>query len=384
MRILLISYYFLPGFEGSTSLVTIIADLLAKSGNQVWVITRKFEGVNYQTHPNIKLVFVSSTLPFEDRMKTGFFETIKFTLAGIRAGLKIIKKEKIDLIHSNAIAALVGSWLSYLSSKPHIMLMHDLYSVDPNFWQEWKKQEGNSGFNAFLGKLLEKIYVHSRFVAIHTVSEASRDDLVKFGVKKPIYVIHNAIPVKEAETTKINQYQFVYVGRLVFYKNIQVVINAVILLKEKFPKINLIIIGKGPYRNKLEKLMKQNNLQENITFKGHVSDDEKNKLISSSQALVFPSLFEGFGLVILEAFMQKKPVLVSDVRPLSDIVEHEKTGLVIPAHDEKEWAKAIERILDEQENASKMGITGRIVLEEKYTLEKMNDSILKMYAEIKN
>jgi len=268
MKILLISYYFLPGFEGSTSLVTIIADLLAKSGNQVWVITRKFEGVNYQTHPNIKLVFVSSTLPFEDRMKTGFFETIKFTLAGIRAGLKIIKKEKIDLIHSNAIAALTGSWLSYLSSKPHIMLMHDLYSVDPNFWKEWKKQEGNSGFNAFLGKLLEKIYVHSRFVAIHTVSEASRDDLVKFGVKKPIYVIHNAIPVKEAETTKINQYQFVYVGRLVFYKNIQVVINAVILLKEKFPKINLIIIGKGPYRNKLEKLMKQNNLQENITFKG--------------------------------------------------------------------------------------------------------------------
>ena len=383
MNILLLSYHFLPGFEGSTSLITIIADLLAKSGHKVWVITHKFEGIEYKTHPNIKIVFVSSELFFGEN-KTSLLKTIRFTLAAIRAGLKIIKKEKIDIIHSNAIAAPAGGWLSYLSSKKHIMLIHDLYSVDPNFWKEWKKQEGNSSFNVLLGKLLEKVYVNSRFAAIHTVSEASKDDLVKFGVKKPIFVIHNAIPIKEAETTKINQYQFVCVGRLVFYKNIQVVINAVILLKEKFPKINLIIIGKGPYRNKLEKLMKQNNLQENITFKGHVSNNEKNKLISSSQALVFPSLFEGFGLVILEAFMQKKPVLVSNVRPLSDIVEHEKTGLVIPAHDEKEWAKAIERILDEQENASKMGITGRIVLEEKYTLEKMNDSILKMYAEIKN
>jgi len=382
MKILLISYYFLPGFEGSTSLVTIIADLLAKSGNQVWVITRKFEGVNYQTHPNIKLVFVSSTLPFEDRMKTSFGETIKFTLAGIRAGLKIIKKEKIDLIHSNAIAALVGSWLSYLSSKPHIMLMHDLYSVDPNFWQEWKKQEGNSGFNAFLGKLLEKIYVHSRFAAIHTVSEASRDDLIKFGVKKPIFVIHNAIPIKDALNVKIIPYQFVYVGRLVFYKNIQVVINAVILLKEKFPKINLIIIGKGPYRNKLEKLMKQNNLQENITFKGHVSDDEKNKLISSSQALVFPSLFEGFGLVILEAFMQKKPVLVSNVRPLSDIVEHEKTGLIVSANDEKAWATAIESVIGEPVKASRMGQEGRMVLEQDYTLNKMEKLVLNMYQDV--
>src|SRR3972149_3433106 len=381
MNVLLLSYNFLPGFEGSTSLITIIADLLAKNGHKVWVITHKFQGLEYKTHPNIKIVFVSSELPFGEN-KTSLTETIRFTLAAIRVGLKIIKKEKIDIIHSNAIAALAGAWISYFSSKKHIMLLHDVYSVDPNFWKEWKKQKGNSGLNALLGRLLEKIYVNSRYAAIHTVSEASRDDLIKFGIKKPIYVIHNAIPIKEAEAVKTNPYQFVYVGRLVFYKNIQVVIRALKLVKEKFPKINLIIIGKGPYRNDLEKLVEQYSLQNNVTFKGHVSEEEKNHIIASSHALVFPSLFEGFGLVILEAFMQKNPVLVSDIRPLSDIVVHQKTGLVLPINDEKAWAEAIEHILENLQEAQKMGENGRKVLEERYVHEKMNRKILEMNDEV--
>jgi len=381
MNILLISYHFLPGFEGSTSLVTIIADLLAKNGHKVWVITHKFKGIEYKTHPNIKIVFGSSELPFGEN-KTSLTKTIRFTLAAIRAGLKIIKKEKIDIIHSNAIAGPAGAWLSYLSSKKHIMLIHDVYSVEPNFWKEWKKQEGNSSFNALLGKLLEKVYVHSRYAAIHTVSEASREDLIKVGVKKPIYVIHNAIPIKDAKIIQTNPYQFVYVGRLVFYKNLQVVIKALKLLKEKFSEINLIIIGKGPYRIHLEKLVEQYNLQKNVTFMGHVSDEEKNQIIASSQALVFPSLFEGFGLVILEAFMQKKPVLVSDIRPLSDIVEHKKTGLVISPYDENAWATAMEAIIKDSLTAARIGSEGRKEIDEKYSLKHMEEKLEKMYKEI--
>src|SRR3990170_7684663 len=381
MNILLISYHFLPGFEGSTSLVTIIADLLANNGHNVWVITHKFEGIEYNTHPNIKIVFVSSELSFGEN-KTSLSRTIRFTLAAIQAGLKIIKKEKIDIIHSNAIAGPAGAWLSYLTSKKHIMLLHDVYSADPNFWKEWKKQEGNSSFGVLLGKLLEKVYVHSRYAAIHTVSEASKDDLIKVGVKKPIFVIHNAIPIKDAKIIQTNPYQFVYVGRLVFYKNLQVVIKALRLLKEKFPKINLIIIGKGPYRPHIEELVEKYDLRKNVTFKGHVSEEEKNHIIASSQALVFPSLFEGFGLVILEAFMQKKPALVSDVRPLSDIVENQKTGLIISQEDEREWAKAIEFILKNPNNVSKMGENSRKTLEERYSYESMKDKIIQTYSKL--
>src|SRR3990172_7111403 len=381
MNILLISHYFLPGFEGSTSLVTIIADLLAKNGHNVWVITHRFKGVEYKTHPNIKIVFVSSELSFGEN-KTSLTKTIRFTLAAIQAGLKIIKKEKIDIIHSNAIAGPAGAWLSYLTSKKHIMLLHDVYSADPNFWKEWKKQEGNSSFGVLLGKLLEKVYVHSRYAAIHTVSEASKDDLIKVGVKKPIFVIENAIQIKESENLEKNPLQFVYVGRLVFYKNIQVVLKAINIVKKSFPKVSFILVGRGTYRNNLEEIVRNLELEDNVEFKGHVSEDEKIKLLATSQAVIFPSLFEGFGLVILESFMQKKPVLVSNVRPMTDIVEDKKTGLVLPINDEKAWAEAIEHILENLQEAQKMGENGRKVLEERYVHEKMNRKILEMYDEV--
>jgi glycosyltransferase involved in cell wall biosynthesis len=381
MNILLISYNFLPGFEGSTSLVTIIAELLVKNGHKVWVITHRFKGVEYKTQPNIKIVFVSSELSFGEN-KTSLTKTIRFTLAAIRAGLEIIKKEKIDIIHSNAIAGPAGAWLSYLTGTKHIMLLHDVYSADPNFWKEWKKQKGNSSFNALLGKLLEKVYVHSRYAAIHTVSEASRDDLIKVGVKKPIYVIENAIQIKEPENVEKKPFQFVYVGRLVFYKNIQTAIKAIGIVKKSFPDVKLIIIGNGQYRKNLEELVAKLGLQNNVTFMGNVSEDKKNKLLAESQALVFPSLFEGFGLVILEAFMQKKPVLVSDVRPLSDIVEHKKTGSVILPYDENAWATAMESIIKDPSTAVKMGSLGRKEIEEKYTLKLMEEKLKKMYKEI--
>jgi len=383
MNILLISYNFLPGFEGSTSLFTIIGDILAKNGHKVWVITRKFKDIKYKTHPNIHLIFVSSEIPLGQN-KTSLMQTTQFTKAAKKKGIEIVKNENIDIIHSNAIAGFAGSAISSTTLKPHILLIHDLYSTDPNFWKEWQKQKGNSRFKAWLGKKYEKKLINSNYSAVHTVSEASKDDLIKFGVKKPIYVIDNGIKIKDSLDVERSPMQFVYVGRLVFYKNIQTAIKAIAIVKESHPKVSLIIVGRGPYRKNLEELVSKLGLKDNVVFRGNVDEDEKENLLASSQALVFPSLFEGFGLVILEAFMQKTPALVSDVRPLSDIVEHEKTGLVIPAKDENEWAKAIENIIQDASSASKMGETGRMELETKYTLEKIQQELENMYKEILN
>ncbi len=381
MNVLLISYNFLPGFEGSTSLFTTIADMLAKNGHKVWVISHKFKDVQYKTHPNIHLDFVSSELLFGQN-KTSLMQTIRFTKAAKKKGIEIVKKENIDIIHSNAIAGLAGSAISSTTLKPHILLIHDLYSTDPNFWKEWQKQEGNSRFKAWLGKKYEKKLINSHYSAIHTVSEASKDDLIKFGVKKPIYVIDNAIKIKDSLDVERNPMQFVYVGRLVFYKNIQTAIKAIAIVKESHPKVSLIIVGRGPYRKNLEELVSKLGLKDNVIFRGRVDEDEKENLLASSQALIFPSWFEGFGLVILEAFMQKTPVLVSDVRPLSDIVENGKTGFIISKKDENAWAHIMHNIIDKPFEISHMGEACRQIFEEKYTLKTMQKKLEKLYEEI--
>jgi len=380
MNVLLLTQFFSTTKGGGEYIFSLMARLLADSGNNVWVITNRIKGEEYASHKNVRIIFVPPLLEYKGGHPPGFKDNITYSLCAFTKAISIIKSDKIDIIQSNNFApALAGSMVSILTSMPHITVIHDVFSLYKDFWKHWGSQENVSRLNVLLAPLFEKIIFRLKCVAIHTVSETSKEDLVKFGAKKPIYVIHNAIENYEPQISESAPFQFVYIGRLVFYKNLEVVIKSIKIVKQSYPKITLIIVGGGPHKKMLEKLVTDLNLQDNIIFKGHVSDAEKKRLLSSSQALVFPSLCEGFGLVILEAFSCKKPVLVADVRPSSDIVEDKTTGFVISAHDESEWAKALDQIIKEPEKANEMGHAGRKILEKKYDPQTMLDRLLKMY-----
>jgi len=384
MNILLLSYFFSAGLEGTAIVFINIAELLAKNGHKVWVVTNKFEEINYPKHDNLKIVFISSPRKFQEKPRTTIKDTIQYIFSTVKTGLAITKNEKIDIIHSNGgIAGLAGSIISTLSSKSHILTIHNVYPKD--FWEEWSKQPENSKFKAFLVKIQEKIVIKSRYIIIHTVSELVKENLVKLGVKKPIVVIPNAIRNTELYNVSTKPLQFVLISRLVFYKNVQIILKALKIVKKKFPQVSLTIIGDGPYRETLEELVDNLELRNNVSFKGRIIDEvEKNKLIVSSQALLHPSYYESFGLVILEAFSQKKPAIVSDIKPLSEIVEHKKTGLIVAPDNEKEWAKTIEYALSHPEEIAIMGERGIKVLEEQYNLEIYWDRISKMYEDVFN
>ena len=382
MNILLLTNFFSPEKGGGEYLFVLMAKLLAKNGHRVWVITNKLQHSDYPIHENIKIIFVSNPRRFEGGMPVNLTDKIRYSFSALKEGLRLIKKEKIDIIHSNPFApTLSGSMISFLTSTPHIIVVHDVFSRQKDFWKEWSKQKGISSLDRFLGPFFEKIIIKLKHASIHTVSEATKQDLIEFGAKKSIYVIPNAIPIKPVEDVKTIPFQFVYLGNLLFYKNLDVVIKSIKIVKKTHPKITLTIIGDGPYRTNLEKLVTQLDLKENIIFKGHVTDLNKMKLLSSCQGLVFPSTCEGFGIVILEAFFQKKPVIVSDVKPLSDIVENKKTGLVIDPHNKEQWAEALEKILIDPHFGKQMGENGRKILEKKYNLEILWQNIFKMYTD---
>jgi len=382
MNILLLSYFFSVGLEGTAIVFINIAELLAKNGHKVWVVTNKFEGVEYPKHENLKIVFNSSPQKYQKKRSTTINDTIRYILSTVKTGFSIVRNEKIDIIHSNGgIAGLAGSIISKITSKNHILTIHNVYPQD--FWEEWSKQPGNSKFKAFLGKIQQKIVIKSRYTVIHTVSELVKENIEKLGIKKQIIVIPNAIKFSEPCKMTTNLQQFVLISRLVFYKNAQVVINSLKYVKEKFPQVSLIVIGDGPYRKTLEELVDKMDLRGNVIFKGTVIDEvEKNKIIASSQAVIFPSYYESFGLVILEAFAQRIPVLVSNQRPFSEIVEDKKTGLLVSTHNENEWAKALEYVIKNPKNSSEMGEAGRKSLEEQYNLGLMGKRVIKMYNEV--
>jgi len=384
VNILLLSQFFSSTKGGGEYLFCLIAKVLAENHHKVWVITNRISNEQYMEHENIKLIFVKPTLEYKGGLPPAFSDNLRYVINAIKEGLKIIKKEKIDLIHSNNYSpVLAGSILSSFTSKPHVTTVHDVVSLcGKDYWKLWGKQNKVSKINVFVGPLFEKLMIKFRYKCIHTVSEATRDDLLLFGAKKPIYVIPNSIDIHHIPTLEVNPFQFIYVGRLVFYKNLEIVIKAINIVSKVEPKVKLIIVGGGPYKKILEELTKKMRLQSNIEFRGYVSTQEKERLIASSCALVFPSLCEGFGISILEAFAQEKPVLVSDIRPMTDIVTHEKTGFLINPHDEHLWSQFILKIIKNQKQSSIMGKNGSQLLTTTYNQNSLYQKILKMYSDV--
>jgi glycosyltransferase involved in cell wall biosynthesis len=385
MNILLLSQFFSTTRGGGEYVFSIIAKKLAENNHRVWVITNKISNETYANHKNINLVFVPPILEYKGGLPPGFLDNIRYTINAVRSGIKIIKNEQIDIIHSNNFApALAGSILSYLTSKVHITAIHDVFSLcGRNYWEKWGNQDNISKLNVALAPFFEKLMIKLKHDCIHTVSDATRDDLIKFGANRPIYVIHNSVEQIQKQNSEINRMQFVYVGRLVFYKNLEVVIKALQNIKEVIPKTKLIIVGSGPHKESLEKLVKNLKLESQVEFKGYVSVEEKTKLISTSNALVFPSLCEGFGLVILEAFVQERPVLVSNIRPMSDIVKDSENGYTLDPYDEKVWTDHLLKLIQEPNLADKMGQKGNQLLTT-YNQDLMYQKVIQMYQDCKN
>ncbi len=384
MNILVLSQFFSTTRGGGEYVFSLIARNLAKENNKVFVITNKIAGENYQEYHNINVTFVPPTLQYKGGLPPGFSDNIRYTINAIRHGLKIIESKDIDIIHSNNFApALAGSILSSLTSRPHITTVHDVFSLcGKNYWKEWGRQSDVSRMNVWLAPFFEKLMIKLRYECVHTVSEATKEDLVKFGAKKPIHVIHNAVESTSINNATPNPLQFVYVGRLVFYKNLEVAIKAVNISRKIEPRIRLVIIGSGPHRETLEEMVRKLGLERNIEFKGYVTAEEKSRTIAESAALIFPSLCEGFGLVILEAYEQKRLVLVSDIKPMSDIVSNGVTGCVLNPHDENAWAQTLLDIIKNPDKTRVTGQNGYKRLATQYSQESMFQKILKMYESV--
>ena len=133
---------------------------------------------------------------------------------------------------------------------------------------------------------------------------------------------------------------------------------------------------------KWKKLVSELGLDQNIEFTGHISHEKKIELLSKSSALLLPSLIEGFGLVLLEAFAMRKPVLVANARSYHEIVDEGVDGFMLPAHDIDAWSEKIIYLLRNKTVSQKMGSQGRIKAEQKFNMHNVAEQTESLYFEL--
>ena len=119
-----------------------------------------------------------------------------------------------------------------------------------------------------------------------------------------------------------------FLGRLVHEKGVQVLLDAVPLILERHPPTRFVIAGEGPARPDLEAQARRLGIADRVTFYGYANDGERDRLLRAAQVAVFPSLYEPFGIVALEAMAAGTPVVATATGGFQEIVRHGDNGLL--------------------------------------------------------
>jgi glycosyltransferase involved in cell wall biosynthesis len=404
MNILFFTQLFYPSlYGGGEYLFFLIAKELVKRGHSVHVIAQRLTGTSeFEQVEGINIHRVGSQITYSGTLPPTIVTNLRYLTSAVKKGRSIIKENrrngtrKIDIIHSNTyVPALSGYLCSKLCGLPHIITFHDVYQAsDKKFWKKnWRAtQHTNVPFyTSSLSRIVERIVLRLNPALFHTVSEMSKEDLLNFGVKPDkIMVIPNGIDSSSYQQfstgalTDISSVEqnAVFVGRLVFYKNIQTVIRAFRKVIAVMPNAKLIIIGDGLFKEEL--LKEASPIKENVIFTQRISHEDKLKRIEESSFMVFPSLIEGFGIAIIEAFACKKPVLASDIRPMSDIVKDDYSGFLISPFDEEEWANKMIYLFSNTKQQKRMGENAYHEFQRKYEINAIIKEYQKLYERVVN
>ena len=225
----------------------------------------------------------------------------------------------IDEIHG--LPFLTPFW----ALKPKkIVFIHE---VAQEIWDEMLSFPLN-----FLGKLYERFYFFI-YKNIHfwTVSPSTKEDLIKFGIKKQsITVIPNGLDIQPIKipTNKNKELTLIFISRLVRMKGIEETLEITAKIKKEIKTIKLHIVGTGKpsYVTYLQDLCQQLDISDNVTFEGFVSEAKKIDLLQKSHFLIHTSVREGFGLVVLEANSQGTPAIAYNNPGLRDVVVNGVNG----------------------------------------------------------
>jgi glycosyltransferase involved in cell wall biosynthesis len=209
--------------------------------------------------------------------------------------------------------------------------------------------------------------------------------------KSKVHIIPNGIDCKEFDRARSDTEFMVkhdlkkdtyllYVGRLSSLKGVHYLIEAFKTVKKRHVKLKLVIAGKGDFEPYLRKVASN---APDILFLGHVESLEvKKALYENCLAVVVPSIYETFPMVVLEAMACSKPVVASNVGGIPSMVKHGRNGFLVKPMDVGGLEVFISKLCADPNLRKKMGLLGRKSAEKEFTADKMVNETLKVYESL--
>jgi glycosyltransferase involved in cell wall biosynthesis len=170
------------------------------------------------------------------------------------------------------------------------------------------------------------------------------------------------------------------VGRLVEVKQQSAMIRAVARLRECRPDVYLLLVGDGPERDNLERSARDHGVADRVRFAGYQSRPEQ--FLRIMNAFVLTSRSEGLPVSLLEAWVERVPVVSSAVGGVPRVVTHGVDGLLYPYGDQAALVVALERVLGEPEFGRALAVAGRATVLSRFALDRMAETYESLYAQL--
>jgi len=200
-------------------------------------------------------------------------------------------------------------------------------------------------------RLMPIVYKNTQFI---TVSPSTKEEIMKMKLttREPIIIYSGVDLTKFKPAEKSKTPLILYLGRLQYYKSLNVFIRAAKRVLEKLPQAEVVIAGDGEEKTKLKKLSKK--LDVKVRFLGKVSEKQKVELFQKAWIFVNPSSMEGWGITTIEANACGTPVLASNVPGLRDSVNNPHTGYLFPYGKSDQLAELIIKLVENQDLRKKL------------------------------
>ncbi|MDK2877375.1 MAG: hypothetical protein PWR06_91 [Thermoanaerobacteraceae bacterium] len=317
--------------------------------------------------------------------------------------VRIIKKEKVNIIHAHGMAcAVMGTVAGILAATPVIITtIHNFPAIKGT----GIKQRLSNLLSGFLLKFNRRVIVVSRNLGdfISTLWNIHRDR---------VQVIYNGVDVEEIQkgsdrspvavselhNSAATSLIILNISRLIPSKGVDVFLKAAAILignnsgegistdesRGNPPVLSdkplFFIAGDGPQMPELKKMARNLGIEKNVRFLGFRKDIYN--LIGLSDMVVLSSRNEGLGISILEALALKKPVIASNVGGIPEIITHGRTGQLVPPDDPEALADAMLYLIKNPEEGKKMALEGYKILIEKYSREIMLKELQDLFQDL--